>query len=229
MTESVDQTQSLRAEEVAEYLRENPEFFINHQYLLNDIRLPHESGKAVSLVERQVSVLRERTMDMRKRLDIFIDNARKNDALFDKTRRLVLTLLEARDIGDIIDAIFYSFENEFNIQFTSLILIGNPSSINSGLAQVMALNDMRRCFPRLLPLNKAVCGHLPENELALLFPKNINDIGSAAVAPLVHGQRLGLLAIGNSDPDYYRSSMGTIFLSYIADVLNRVLPDKIPS
>jgi uncharacterized protein YigA (DUF484 family) len=37
-----------------------------------------------------------------------------------------------------------------------------------------------------------------------------------------------MLSIGNRDPQYYRSSMGTLFLSYIAEVLNRLLPKYLP-
>jgi uncharacterized protein YigA (DUF484 family) len=34
----------------------------------------------------------------------------------------------------------------------------------------------------------------------------------------------GVLAIGSRDPQHYKSSVGTLFLSYIADVLSRLLP-----
>jgi hypothetical protein len=43
--------------------------------------------------------------------------------------------------------------------------------------------------------------------------------------PIAQGNEvLGMLAIGSFDPDYYRSGMGTMFLTYIADVLTRAIP-----
>ena len=48
------------------------------------------------------------------------------------------------------------------------------------------------------------------------------------MAPLVNGGPLGVLAIGSHDPEYYKSSMGTVFLTYVSEVLNRVLPRYYP-
>ena len=48
-------------ESIARYLQHNPDFFERHQPLLARLRLPHvRSGSTVSLVERQVEVLREK-------------------------------------------------------------------------------------------------------------------------------------------------------------------------
>ena len=44
--------------QVAEYLQSHPDFFERHQNLLTTIRIPHRTGGAVSLVERQASSLR---------------------------------------------------------------------------------------------------------------------------------------------------------------------------
>lgn len=81
------------AESVAAYLSAHPEFFVDHDELIPDLRIPHLQGGAVSLVERQVKLLRERNIEMRHRLSHLMDVARDNDRLFDKTRRLVLDLL----------------------------------------------------------------------------------------------------------------------------------------
>ncbi|WP_027329700.1 DUF484 family protein [Marinimicrobium agarilyticum] len=215
-------------EQVAEYLEAHPDFFVQHRKLLADLELPHESGPAVSLVERQVSVLRERNMDMRHRLSKLLDNARENDKLFDKTKRLVLALLEGRDMGDIVDALFFSFDQDFNIHYTSLLLFGHPDRIPSSQADIVSISEARKHIAPLLKNNRAMCGTLGEGELKFLFGDNAGQIGSVATVPLVHGNAYGLLAIGNRDPHYYRSSMGTLFLGYIAEVLNRLLPDHLP-
>ncbi|MFT7690302.1 MAG: hypothetical protein ACI88U_001021, partial [Porticoccaceae bacterium] len=53
---------------VREFLRDNPTFLDNHQDILESMDLPHHSGSAVSLVERQVSVMRDRNTEIRARL-----------------------------------------------------------------------------------------------------------------------------------------------------------------
>ncbi len=218
----------LDPEHVADFLQRNPHFFEAHQDLLTELSLPHESGGAVSLIERQVAVLRERNMDMRHRLSKLLDNARENDKLFDKTKRLVLTLVEGQDMGDIIDALFYCFDKEFNIQFTTLYLFGNADKVPSSQARVVPLSEARQHIGTLLKSNRAMCGTLSQKEMEFLFGKYAGEIGSVATVPLAHGAVFGILAIGNRDPNYYRSSMGTLFLGYIAEILNRILPKYLP-
>ncbi len=218
----------LTADQVSEYLQEHRDFFVHNEHLLADLSLPHESGPAVSLVERQVSVLRERNMDMRHRLSKLLDNARENDKLFDKTKRLVLALIEGQDLGDIVDALYYSFDNDYQIHYTSLLLFGNEDRMPSSQARVVSLQEAKQHIGPLLKNNRAMCGTLGDDELQFLFGPQAEHIGSVATVPLVHGNTFGLLAIGNRDPHYYRSSMGTLFLGYIAEVLNRLLPNHLP-
>lgn len=228
MSDDSQKQPPLTEEQVADYLKAHPHFFVQHKQLLADIELPHESGAAVSLVEKQVSVLRERNMDMRHRLSKLLDNARENDKLFDKTKRLILALLEGRDMGDIVDALCFSFDQDFSIHYTSLLLFGSPSRMPSSQARVVSAYEAGRHIAPLLKNNRAMCGTLGENELRFLFGDDAAHIGSVATVPLVHGTAFGLLAIGNRDPHYYRSSMGTLFLGYIGEVLNRLLPQHLP-
>lgn len=218
----------LEPEQIEAYLREHPDFFERHHELLAEISLPHESGSAVSLVERQVAILRERNIDMRHRLSKLLDNARDNDKLFDKTKRLVLSLLEGQDMGDIIDALHYSFDKDFNIHYTSVILFGNTDKIPSSQARIVTIAEAREHVGPLLKNSRAVCGTLGAKEMKFIFGEHASEIGSVATVPLIHGSVFGLLSIGNRDPHYYRSSMGTLFLSYIAEVLNRLLPKYLP-
>ncbi|GAB1255647.1 DUF484 family protein [Aurantivibrio plasticivorans] len=214
----------LTVQQVSEFLREKPDFFADNPDILADITLPHHSGDAISLVERQVAVLRDRNMDMRHRLTKLLDNARENDKLFDKTRRLILMLLEGNSLPDIVSTICFSFDRDFNIPYTSVILFADPSKVPESSARIVSVNDARQSVSRLISNSRALCGDFPPNELTFLFQDKAKDIGSAAVVPLMHGNCFGLLAIGNSDPNHYRSSMGTLFLSYIGEVLNRVIP-----
>ncbi|ACE83023.1 DUF484 family protein [Cellvibrio japonicus] len=218
----------LEPEQVAAYLQAHPDFFAQHPELLAELSLPHESGAAVSLVERQVAILRERNMDMRHRLSKLLDNARENDKLFDKTKRLVLSLLEGQDMGDVLDALYYSFDKDFGIHFTSVLLFGNPDKIPSSQARIVSMGEAREHIAPLIKNSRAMCGTLGSAELAFIFGAHAGEIGSVATVPLMHGSAFGLLAIGNRDPHYYRSSMGTLFLGYIAEVLNRLLPPHLP-
>ena len=206
------------------YLQDNPNFFENHPDLLELIQLPHESGRAVSLVERQVAVLRERNMEMRQRLNNLLEAARTNDKLFEKTKRLVLNLLDSRDINSLVDTLYESLGNDYQLQYFSLVLLTDTTRLPDNPARVVGLDEAENQVGTLLRSNRAICGVLRQEELQFLFGNKAGEIGSVAAVPLTRGQSYGILAIGNSDPNYYRSSMGTLFLSYIAEVLNRILP-----
>ena len=211
-------------DDVARYLKNHPGFFLKRDDLLLELELAHPSGKAVSLLERQVSLLRERNMDMRSRLGSLLENARKNDQLFEKTKQLVLSLMEAQGADAIVNCFNRSLISDFNMEFCSLTLFGNPDKHRSLVSRVVDIDSAYRAIPGLLKSNNATCGVLRPEELQFLFADQGKLVGSAAVVPLSFGRPLGIIAIGSRDHEYFRSSMGTLFLGYIAEVLNRILP-----
>ncbi|GBL58741.1 DUF484 family protein [Pseudomonas citronellolis] len=223
MTEnSPEHRPPLDAEQVAEYLREHPEFFVEHDELIPEMRIPHESGNAVSLVERQVRLLRERNIEMRHRLAQLMDVARDNDRLFDKTRRLVLDLLDATSLEDVVSTVEDSLRHEFQVPYVSLILF---SDNNLPVGRSVSSAEAHQAIGGLLSGGKTVCGVLRPHELTFLFGETERDgVGSAAVVSLTFQGLHGVLAIGSPDPQHYKSSLGTLFLGYVAEVLARVLP-----
>ncbi|SFA39014.1 DUF484 family protein [Metapseudomonas otitidis] len=217
-----DALRALDSESVAAYLRQHPEFFVDHEELIPELRIPHQPGEAVSLVERQVKLLRERNIEMRHRLSQLMDVARDNDRLFDKTRRLVLDLLDANTLEEVVGAIEDSLRHEFQVPFVSLILFSD-STLPVGRSVSSA--EAHQAIGGLLVAGKTICGVLRAHELEFLFGAEEGaKVGSAAVVSLNHQGQHGLLAIGSPDPQHYKSSLGTLFLSYIAEVLARVLP-----
>lgn len=212
-------------EEVAQFLKNNPGFFLRREDLLCDMDLSHPSGGAISLMERQVSLLRERNMDIRSRLSNLLDNARNNDALFDKTKQLILSLLEAKTLDKLVSTLQTGLLNDFAMDNASIILFGEAKLLPQVSTTVVSLDQAYQQIPALLKSNNASCGVLRPEELKFLFANNAEQVGSAAVVALNDGHHLGVLAIGSHDSHYFRSSMGTLFLVYIAEVLNRILPD----
>jgi uncharacterized protein YigA (DUF484 family) len=210
-------------EDVARYMRNHPGFFLKHEDLLADITLAHDTGKAVSLLERQVSILRDRNMEMRTRLSGLLENAQHNDILFEKTKALILSLLEARRADELADTFCRTLTENFDVDAASLIVFGNPGISNTRL-RVTSADDAGKHIGSILKNNKAICGVLRENENRYLFAEKAASIGSAAVVPLHNSRPLGIVAIGSNDPQHFQSSMGTLFLSYIAEVINRTLP-----
>ena len=212
---------------VREFLRDNPTFLDENTDILETMVLPRNSGKAVSLVERQVGVLRDRNSEMRSRLDNMLQTAKDNDLLFEKTKRLVLNLLEAKTLGALVEAVYDSLGKDYGIEFYSLTLFGDDKKLPRTMARVATTEKANERVGTLIGANRAVCGILREDEMVFLFGERGRQVGSVAAVPLRYDSLYGILAVGNSDPNFYKSSMGTLFLSYIAEILNRVLPSHL--
>jgi uncharacterized protein YigA (DUF484 family) len=218
--QQVDSTEDM----VREFLRDNPRFLDDNPDILESLSLPHNSGNAVSLVERQVGVMRDRNKEMRNRLDNMLATAHANDLLFEKTKRLVLNLLEAKNLPAMVETIYDSLGKDFEIDFYSLTLLGDEKSLPRTMARVASIEKANEQVNTLIGSNRAVCGVLREEEMTFLFGEKGLQVGSVAAVPLRYNNLYGILAIGNADPNFYKSSMGTLFLSYIAEVINRILP-----
>jgi len=211
----------LNDEVVREYLKDNDDFLQRNPDMLDYLHISHASGSAVSLVEKQVSVLRERNVDMRRRLNTLTGNARDNDKLYEQTRGLMLTLLEADSIEALYRSFMESITRDFDVEHASMILYGDGS--DTGDCRVETQESAKAEIGALFKGHKAVCGALRKEELNYLFP-DAGEVGSAALMPLLNGEQLGLIAVGSSDANRYNSAMGTLFLSHIADVIVRLLP-----
>jgi uncharacterized protein YigA (DUF484 family) len=211
---------ALDAASVEAYLLEHSDFFVEHEELLTSLRLPHQRGDTVSLVERQMKLLRERNIEMRHRLSQLMDVARDNDRLFEKTRRLILALMDASSLEEVVMSVEDSLRQDFQVPFVSLILFSETAT---AVGRSVTLGAAQEAIGGLLGEGKSLAGTLRDHELDFLFgEEQRKQVGSTALVPLANGQ--GLLAIASRDPQHYKSSVGTLFLSYIGEVLSRVLP-----
>ncbi len=218
---------NITSAEVIAYLTENPEFFATHTDVVDQLNIPHESGDAVSLLQHQVNVLRGRNTEFHSRLDQLLEHARDNDRKFAQTRRFVLHALDATSFKELNAGVERSLYDDFGVEYCALVLLRETPVSGVRTCRILEAN---RHISSILTSSKAVCGQFSEAELNWIFGHN--KVKSAAITPIAHGQQYGILAVGNSDPAYYRSGMGTLFLNYVSEVLARVIPaihDDTPS
>jgi uncharacterized protein YigA (DUF484 family) len=126
-TEFIDEELSEQA--VHDYLAAHPDFFERHSTLLSSLNLPHASGGAVSLVERQISVLRQKDLKLERQLKELIEVARANDTLAAKIHELTLQLLATTDLQKTIAAIEEAMRSGFGADHAVLVLFAEPDSL----------------------------------------------------------------------------------------------------
>src|SRR5271154_5143396 len=123
-TSSARKQDGLNDGSVADYLQTYPDFFERNSALLTKLRLPHmrEAGATVSLMERQVEVLRERNQTLERKLKELVDVARANDGLADRIHRLSQRLIRAHTLLETIDAVETSLREDFDARNSVLLL-----------------------------------------------------------------------------------------------------------
>jgi uncharacterized protein YigA (DUF484 family) len=212
------------AQNVASYLKEHPQFFAGRDDLLLSLEIPHDRGHSVSLVERQVSLLREKNIALRRQLNDLVSSAKLNDETFSRSRKLLLAMLDASCPEDFFAAIEDCLKNDFKCSGYRLLVFSDNYSEPADWVSLIPIEDVRKSLPGLVENKKPVLGVLREEEMQYIFRDSASKVNSAAVTPLRLGSDEGFLALGNKDPQYFHAGMGTIFLNFIVDVIARLLP-----
>jgi uncharacterized protein len=215
---------------VAEYLQTYPDFFERNTPLLIKLRLPHlrDVGATVSLVERQVEVLRERNQSLERKLKDLVDVARSNDALADRIHRLSQRLIRAHTLLETINAVETSLREDFEAMHSVLVLfLDQAKALESESGRFLrcadAANGDIKSFESLLQSGKPRCGQVRDAQRDYLFGKDSVEIGSVALTPLGPKGELGILAIGASDAERFHPGMSTEFLSRIGELVTYAL------
>mgnify|MGYP005805520515 CR=1 FL=1 len=202
----------MRAEDVAQYLQDNPQFFEGYTDLLTQIILPHpHGGRTISLGERQMVALREKNKELEKKLQELIEFARENDALQHKVHELVVALFAARDLATLQEMIPHLLREIFAVPHTVLRLWqANPPS-----AEVLAFADAQA---------QPVCLHHAAHDTASWFGEAGAQLHSFAYLPLHAGsETIGLLVLASEDKQRFYPEMGTVFLQRIAEAVSAAL------
>lgn len=224
-----EQVQDITDQQVEDYLNKHRNFFVGRDKLLSKMRIPHATGGAVSLVERQLNLYRERHTQLDQHMRDMLTIARENDRLFEKTRRLVLDLLDVQSLDDLFLSLENSILYDFELNACSLFAFGisddqpREHSTNSYM-RIVLQSELPETLARWVASGQPYCGVLDEDLTKFLFPQGSDKIQSAAVTPIRRGHDLGIFAIGSEHDDRFSAGMGTLFLNYISDVLAQVLP-----
>ena len=216
--------QELSDQTVHDYLAAHPNFFENHAGLLNSLNLPHASGGAVSLVERQISVLRQKDMKLEKQLKDLITVARANDLLSAKIHELTMQLFVAHDLNTTIIALEEGMRSGFSADQSVLLVFGDPDAFTDIKAgrffRVIARHSEELSpFKTFLGSSSARCGQIRDAQRDFLFRDGAEEIGSAALVPLNNGTDIGFLAIGSADANRFHPGMSIDFLKRLGDLV----------
>lgn len=202
----------MRAEDVAQYLQDNPQFFEGHTELLTQINLPHpHGGRTVSLSERQLVALRDKNRELEKKLNELIQFAKENDALQHKVHEFAVALFAARDLPTLQEMIPHLLRDIFAVPHVALRVwqVAPPS------AEALAFAEAQ---------TQPVCLHHAAQGTVAWFGETAAQLHSFAYLPLHAGsETIGLLALASEDRQRFYPEMGTVFLQRIAEAASAAL------
>jgi uncharacterized protein YigA (DUF484 family) len=214
---------------VVQYLHRNADFFEQHPQLLARMRLQHpRNGSTVSLIERQVDVLREKIQTQEDKLAEFVRVARSNNILAEKIHRFTRRLLRTAGTGPAIVEIEASLREDFDTLHAVLLLPEGtaPSDHDPGwrfLRRVHSDDTGYRSFDTLFAASKPRCGQIRDSQREYLFGTEAPNIGSVAMIPLGGLPPAGLLALGSVDRDRFHPGMSTEFLARMGELITDAL------
>ncbi len=226
---NVEPEASLSEQEVADFLRTHPTFFERHQPLLLRLKLPHESGPAtVSLVERQIAMLRQRNAELERQLKDLVSVAKANNALVDNIHALAIKLLNAAGSDELLEQLETSLREDFGAERAILVLFPTAAAVATSEAPGF-VKRFERDDPELQPFSTFLrsarprCGPLRDRQKAVLFDRDADAVVSAAIVPLGRGGELGFLTIGSGDPNHFHAGQRVDFLARLGELIGVAL------
>ena len=218
----------LEEKTVADYLRNNPEFFQNNPSLLASLEIPHSCGPAISLVEHQIKVLRDQNAQLKRKLMDLVHVARDNNRLNERMHQLTLGLIHSKSLESLLDTLRDNLEGEFNADTVTLRLAGLSDTLarECGVETYDPDAAEMALFEAFLKTCRPQCGRFKKEQLEYLFGDQAEAIESAALIPLGRGSAQGLLAIGSRESSRFHPGMGTLFLTHLGELMGLLLAEN---
>lgn len=211
----------MHAEQVAEYLRLHPQFFEDYAEMLAEITLPHpETGRAVPIIERQLTALREKNRHLEAKFLELLQFGEQNDLTSERLHRLTLAWMQAANVHQVLDVLQRQMHDTFGNVRVALRVWGAPAPAE-GLRHLPMLQAVSPEVVRLADnLTQPYCGgHVPD-EVRAWFEHG-SDL--ASFAQLRMGDTWGMLVLGSVEPKRFFPDMGSLYLTRLAELLTAAL------
>jgi uncharacterized protein YigA (DUF484 family) len=214
--------------DVVEFLRRRPDFFERNSHLLAELVIPHPTtGQAVSLLERQVAVLREQQSALRNQLGELVAAAKRNQQLQEKFHEFFVDLTSITSVDTLFSELPIRLVDRFGIDF-AVIRVSRSALTDSNRPEVLD-DDAPGLATTLsrMSAGRTLCDdRLPAEVLSLLFEADASLVSSCALIPLLReadGNPGGVVALGSRDSARYVPACDTSFLDLAGALIDATL------
>ena len=210
---------NLAAKDVAQFLKDHPDFFNQYADALAQITIPDpHGGRAVSITERQMGTLRDQVRRLEAKLAELIRFGEENDALLAKTHRLVVALTGAADSGAVLRTLYAHLGGDFDVPHVAVRLWGaHNEGEDPGAPEFTPMSVAAHEFAATL--KRPYCGAGSGPDVLGWFGERGAHVRSLALVALRRDEEtFGLLALGSEEPQRFYPEMGTLYLERIGAV-----------
>jgi uncharacterized protein YigA (DUF484 family) len=202
-------------DDIAIFLRTNPQFFDQHPELLESIHVPHPyGGRAIPLAERQTVALREKLKLVEGKLVELVQFGEENEGISEKVHRLSVALVGSRDFPALAQTLYFHMREDFAVPHIALRVWGK--AVPADFAEAQEVDKAQRQHAE--GMGAPQCGPAAANPFVPWFGEAAEHVRSVALVPLGQTAVFGLLAMGSEDPQRFYPEMGTLYLRRIGEL-----------
>jgi uncharacterized protein len=211
----------MQENEIANYLKDHPDFFEKNASLLADMHLPSPHGSGtISLAERQQFAQRDKITALEERYAELVNNAQENDKTTNKMHQFFVRLQQAKNFDAIEQLISHNLAEDFNITDTCLRIWAKPTdSKDNGNLVFSATPESIQTWVN--DIHNVYCGETPSSidiDDWFMVPAQ-----SIAVLPLRNAGVYGYLALASDQENRFYLGMGTDFLQKLGNHVSAAL------
>lgn len=215
----------MQANDVAQWLRDNPEFFDQYADELAQIYVPHSHrGQAISLAERQLLTLREKNRALELRLGDLLQFGEENDHISEKLHQLSVSLMQADDLASMIGTLEYHLQHRFGVPHIALRLwLDSDCNLREFTPVSEAVQKLAQ------NLVSPYCGPYVTDEVSSWFDTDGSTLKSFAQFALRTGNEpFGVLVMASPDSERFYPDMGTLYLQRLSDLVSASIRRAVP-
>ena len=201
--------------QVRDFLESHPDYLTENPDLLARLNIPHETGGAASLIERQVGLLRDKNRRLQQQLGEMLENATANEKLLGQVQSPAEQLGRNETDHSALNTETL-MTTTFKADWSRLLL--DSSDLDPAVRA--ALDECRQ----LAKDGPASGANLPENTLQLIHPEAEAANLSLALIPLSESGKRGVAIIASSQAQRFEADHDILFLDLLGTVLTLAHP-----
>jgi len=207
---------------VIKFLSDNPDFFLKNPDALEKLEIKHETGEAVSLIEKQVEIIKKKNLLSNTKLSEFLSNAEYNQQLFIKVQKLVLQILNEKNIEELSKLTEAFFEKELGTEICKIYFFTQEELFELSNERIITPEIATSIFSEAFNSSDLALGGINKELSSMVFGSKAN-VEEGAICKLHCEKIAGTLALGSSSKGKFTKDSETLFLEFLVAVFsNRV-------